>query len=485
MSVAESTFWRSTTPRRRDAAAAAAPWRRRAVVAAVGLTAATLISAGHAVRAEPADAPKANSPFGPTVPAVKPAPLTTKALSSKGTTSRSVPASPAVSSSNAKPLSTVVPASPAVLPPVTQRSRSTTVVASPALNVPANLVVKAVAARPATGVRTQTQRLGPTVTPAKNVIPGRVATTWSVQTPLIGWERLRDVDWPIPGEALGAVGRKTSLDVRRGPSVGEPGLRFTKGRSSTGPVTFLVVQDFGDWIQVAIPVRPNGTVGWVRSSDIQRLNLAFRVVVELSTNTMIVEQAGQEIYRESIASGTGNTPTPTGLFFVREVVKEAENGPYGPYVFGLSGYSDVLVSFQGGEGAIGIHGTDAPGLIGSNVSFGCIRIANNSIRNLVGLVPLGTPVEIVRSLSDLPTVRRSRGTPDPDPYADAIAEEISEFAPGTDINDAPTYNAEAIDFIVTPNPLRPESAPAGPAGPAATTPAASPVATTPGSTPNL
>ena len=324
--------------------------------------------------------------------------------------------------------------------------------------------MKAVAAKPATMVRTQTQRLAPAAKPAKNVIPGRVATTWSVQTPLTGWERLRNMDWPISGEALGAVGRKTSLDVRRGPSVGEPGLRFSKGRSSTGPVTLLVVQDFGDWIQVAVPVRPNGTVGWVRSSDIQRINLAFRVVVELSTNTMIVERAGQEMYRESVASGTGNTPTPTGLFFVREVVKEAENGPYGPYVFGLSGYSDVLVSFQGGEGAIGIHGTDSPGLIGSNASLGCIRIANSSIRNLVRLIPLGTPVEIVRTLSDLPTVRRSRGTPDPEPYADTIPEEVTELEPGTDTNHAPTYNAEAIDFIDTQNQPRVESAPAPPPG---------------------
>ena len=477
MSVAESSFGRSTTCR-------AARRRRRGVVAAVGVAAATLISVGDAVRAEPVDATKANSAIGPAVPVAKTAPLTTKAPSTKATTSGTVvvsssnakalstlvPASPSASSSNAKALSTMVPASPAVLPPLIERSRSTTVVASPALNVPANLTVKAVAAKPATMARTQTQRLAPADKPAKNVIPGKVATTWSVQIPLTGWERLRNMDWPISGEALGAVGRKTSLDVRRGPSVGEPGLRFSKGRSSTGPVTLLVVQDFGDWIQVAVPVRPNGTVGWVRSSDIQRINLAFRVVVELSTNTMIVERAGQELYRESVASGTGNTPTPTGLFFVREVVKEAENGPYGPYVFGLSGYSDVLVSFQGGEGAIGIHGTDSPGLIGSNASFGCIRIANSSIRNLVRLIPLGTPVEIVRTLSDLPTVRRSRGTPDPEPYADTISEEITEeiteFEPGTDINDAPTYNAEAIDFIDTQNPPRVESAPAPrPGGP--------------------
>ncbi len=355
------------------------------------------------VVAEPANTPKTKPATGPAVPTTKAVPVTTKAASTKASSASAAPT--------------------------------------------AKAKTKPVALGSGTIARTDSGRLRPTAKATKNVTPGRVATTWSVQTPLAGWERMRDIDWPVAGEALGAVSRKTSLDVRRGPSVGEPGLRFAKGKSSTGPVTFLVVQDYGNWLQVAIPVRPNGTVGWVQSSDIQRLNLEFRVVVELSTNTMIVEQGGKELYRESVASGTGNTPTPTGLFFVRELVKENDTGPYGPYVFGLSGYSDVLVTFQGGEGAIGIHGTDSPGLIGSNASFGCVRITNPSIRNLVRLLPLGTPVEIVRNLSDLPTARRSRGTPDPEPFVDVPVEELSEVGSGTDINDAPTYNAEAIDFI--------------------------------------
>jgi L,D-transpeptidase catalytic domain len=299
-----------------------------------------------------------------------------------------------------------------------------------------------------------------------------VATGWSVQNPLVGWERLRDTDWPATGAALGAVGRKSSLDVRRGPSVGEPGLRFSLGQSSTGAVTFLVIQDYGEWLQVAIPVRPNGTVGWVRSSDIQRLNLGFRVVVELSTNTLVVEHLGKEVYRDSIGSGTGNTPTPTGLFFVRELVKENENGPYGPYVFGLSGYSEVLFSFQGGEGAIGIHGTDAPGSIGSNASFGCVRVSNDSIRSLVHLLPLGTPVEIVQKLSDLPALRRSFAVPDPEPFDEVAApvELAQEGGPGTDIKDAPSYNASAIDFIESSTPLEPSPVP--PAVPSTTLPTA-------------
>ena len=64
---------------------------------------------------------------------------------------------------------------------------------------------------------------------------------------------------------------------------------------------------------------------------------------------------------------------------------------------GLSGFSNVLTSFNGGQGVIGIHGTNAPEALGSDVSSGCIRMHNDAITRLVQEIglPLGTPVEII------------------------------------------------------------------------------------------
>jgi lipoprotein-anchoring transpeptidase ErfK/SrfK len=56
--------------------------------------------------------------------------------------------------------------------------------------------------------------------------------------------------------------------------------------------------------------------------------------------------------------------------------------------------SDVLQSFGGGPGEIGIHGTDAPDSVGASVSHGCIRVSNVTIVALAKLLPLGTPVVI-------------------------------------------------------------------------------------------
>jgi lipoprotein-anchoring transpeptidase ErfK/SrfK len=56
--------------------------------------------------------------------------------------------------------------------------------------------------------------------------------------------------------------------------------------------------------------------------------------------------------------------------------------------------SDVLTTFNGGEPVIGIHGTNRPDLVGTDVSSGCIRVTNDVIRKMVKILPLGTPVTI-------------------------------------------------------------------------------------------
>ena len=95
--------------------------------------------------------------------------------------------------------------------------------------------------------------------------------------------------------------------------------------------------------------------------------------------------------------GPSVLPTPTGTYFIVELLKQPNpHGVYGPYAFGLSAFSNVLTSFGGGPGQIGLHGTDDPSRLGTNVSHGCIRISNVGITKLARLLPLGTPVLITR-----------------------------------------------------------------------------------------
>ena len=99
--------------------------------------------------------------------------------------------------------------------------------------------------------------------------------------------------------------------------------------------------------------------------------------------------------RVPIAIGTSDTPTPGGHYYLSMLFKVTDpSGPYGPWAFGISGFSPVYTTFGSGLGEIGIHGTNEPWLIGRDVSHGCIRLRNADITRLARLVPVGAPVVI-------------------------------------------------------------------------------------------
>ena len=70
------------------------------------------------------------------------------------------------------------------------------------------------------------------------------------------------------------------------------------------------------------------------------------------------------------------------------------NTIYGPYAYGLSGHSDALSTFDGGDAELGVHGNNDASVLGHDVTHGCIRMSNAKITYLAGILPLGTPVTI-------------------------------------------------------------------------------------------
>lgn len=149
--------------------------------------------------------------------------------------------------------------------------------------------------------------------------------------------------------------------------------------------------------QVALPVRPNGSTGWVRASDVSLTSHDYAIEVRLADHELILTKAGEVLVSAPIAVGTTDTPTPGGTYYIKELLQPpTPDGPYGTYAYGLSGFSNVLESFAGGNGVIGIHGTNAPESVGTDVSAGCIRLTNDVINRLVEEIglPLGVPVRI-------------------------------------------------------------------------------------------
>jgi lipoprotein-anchoring transpeptidase ErfK/SrfK len=161
------------------------------------------------------------------------------------------------------------------------------------------------------------------------------------------------------------------------------------------PLVFLVEEDLGEWLEVLLPIRPNGSTGFVKASDVTVSDNPYRIDIELASHRLTVTKGAEVVVDEPIGVGTASTPTPGGKYYLKELLQPPDpNGPYGPYAYGLSGFSNVLEEFNGGDGVIGIHGTNEPEAIGTDVSHGCIRVANEAITEMAGMLPLGTPVHI-------------------------------------------------------------------------------------------
>lgn len=163
------------------------------------------------------------------------------------------------------------------------------------------------------------------------------------------------------------------------------------------PRTLLAFDRAGDWAHVYLPTRPNSSTGWVRSSDVRIAAdpVEWSVKVDLAAYKVTVLRNGVVDYEADAAIGSPQYPTPTGIFYITDPIDltDRPGTGYGAYALGLSGHSDVLTDFGGGDGQIAIHGTDNPGDIGQAISHGCVRLVNVDILRLSTL-PLGTPVVI-------------------------------------------------------------------------------------------
>ena len=151
-----------------------------------------------------------------------------------------------------------------------------------------------------------------------------------------------------------------------------------------------------EWLRVRLPVKPNGTTGWVKASslsDFQPVNTWLRVSTKTFKATLI--KNGKRVFSASIGVGQSQWPTPKGQFYVRAKLEKygAKGSFYGPLAFVTSATSPTLTDWPGGA-VVGIHGTSQPGLIPGKISHGCVRLKNADILKLAKLMPVGTPITI-------------------------------------------------------------------------------------------
>ena len=233
---------------------------------------------------------------------------------------------------------------------------------------------------------------------------------------VVGWALLRDdakptvkkravaptttTTAPQPQPALTATQKVPELTAYQDATETSPAVtKLTDKTEYNIPRTYLVTDQTSrpGWLNVLLPIRPNGASGWIKASDVTLGTSDYEIRIEVGTHKLTLLKLGQPVLESGVVVGADKTPTPPGRFYVTDPLDlhSQPNAGYGVFALGISGYSDVLTSFKGGPGQLAVHGTNNPDQVGQNISNGCVRVPNDIIEQLAAQAPPGTPVTIV------------------------------------------------------------------------------------------
>jgi L,D-transpeptidase catalytic domain len=151
-----------------------------------------------------------------------------------------------------------------------------------------------------------------------------------------------------------------------------------------------------EWLHVRLPVRPNGSTGWIRRNAAGELREVRRALVvdRAALTARLLRDGSEELWSGPIGIGAPGWPTPAGRFYVRvRYVPQREHPLYGSFAFRTSGCVD-RVPWPGAD-FVAVHGTNRPDLLPGHVSKGCIRVLDQDVLELRKLLPIGAPVRIV------------------------------------------------------------------------------------------
>jgi len=145
------------------------------------------------------------------------------------------------------------------------------------------------------------------------------------------------------------------------------------------------------WYRISVPMRPNGTMGWIPASAAALAPTVSQIVVHIQSRTIDVYWHRHHVLQALVAVGSPGRETPPGHYYVQARFVP-DDSFLGVFAVETSAYSK-MTEWPGG-GVVGIHGTSMPQLLGQAVSHGCVRVANSTAEALKRYAPLGTPIWI-------------------------------------------------------------------------------------------
>ena len=151
-------------------------------------------------------------------------------------------------------------------------------------------------------------------------------------------------------------------------------------------------RDHKPWYKISVPMRPNGTMGWIPARTVTLSPAVGEIDVHRQSRTIDLYWHGKHVWHGQVAIGRPGMETPLGHYYVAARFVPYQDPFLGVFAVETSGYSR-LTEWPGG-GWFGIHGTDMPQLLGQAVSHGCVRVSNETATKLRQYAPLGTPIVI-------------------------------------------------------------------------------------------
>ena len=189
-----------------------------------------------------------------------------------------------------------------------------------------------------------------------------------------------------------------SVAVRKTPNPTSPVIKVMHDfRPDFRPQEILALRkqlgsDGEVWYRISIPMRPNGTLGWIPAASVSLAPTTGQIVVDISARTIDLYHRGKHVWHGKVAVGAPGRETPKGRYYVAARFVPYHDPFLGVFAVETSAYSK-LTEWPGG-GVVGIHGTSEPQLLGMAVSHSCVRVANSTARQMKRYAPLGTPIWI-------------------------------------------------------------------------------------------
>ena len=110
------------------------------------------------------------------------------------------------------------------------------------------------------------------------------------------------------------------------------------------------------WLRARLQTRPNTAEGLIDAERVTLSTTRWRIVVARARRSLTLLRSGRPVAHLDAVIGTAGTPTPTGLFAIASVWRNPSDDFLGSWILPLTAHSDVLQTYDGGDGRVALHG---------------------------------------------------------------------------------------------------------------------------------